>query len=92
MYKKILIGFALSIFATLAGSYLYLEFVTPNGFESSWKLMREGGLESTVLSLGALPNLLLFFVFLKRKEEYKARGVLIGVITIALIVLGFKVF
>jgi uncharacterized membrane protein YozB (DUF420 family) len=90
MNQKIVIGFVLSILASIAGSYIYLEFATPDGFETSWKMMVEGHLQSIVLSLGAIPNLLLFFVFIKRKEDYKARGVLMGVIFIALVILYFK--
>jgi len=92
MKKKIFIGFILSILTTLAGSYLYMEFVMQNGFEASWQWMLETHNQGIILSLGALPNLLLFFVFLKRREEYKARGVMIGVILVALLVFGFKLF
>lgn len=92
MYKKIAIGFILSILATIAGSYIYMEYIMPEGFESSWKWMLENHEQSSIISLGAIPNLLLFFVFIKRKEDYKARGVLIGVILAALTVLAFKIF
>lgn len=92
MKKHILIGFILSFLVTIAGSYLYLEYGLQNGFEKNWELMLETKNQGTVLSLGAIPNLLLFFVFLKRKEDFKARGVLIGVILVALLVLGLKFF
>jgi len=92
MKKKILIGFVLSVFVTIAGSYIYMEFIMRNGFEASWQWMLDTHNQGTILSLGAIPNLLLFFVFLKRKEEYKARGVMIGVILVALVVFGYKVF
>lgn len=92
MKKHILIGFVLSILVTIAGSYIYMEYIMQEGFEASWKWMVNTHNQSTILSLGAIPNLLLFFVFLKRKEDYKARGVLIGVILIAILVLAFKFF
>lgn len=63
-----------------------------NGFEESWEWMLNTQNQGTILSLGAIPNLLLFFVFLKRKEEYKARGVMMGVILVALLVFYFKFF
>lgn len=90
MYKNILLGFLLSLFTTIAGSYLYLEFFSQEGFEQAWKLMLENKLQGMILSLGAIPNLLLFFVFLKRREDYKARGVLIGVILVAFAVLYYR--
>jgi heme/copper-type cytochrome/quinol oxidase subunit 4 len=92
MIKKIVIGFIISILTTVAGSYLYMEFVMKNGFEASLQWMLETHNQGMILSLGAIPNLLLFFVFLKRKEDYKARGVMIGVILAALLVFWFTVF
>ena len=72
--------------------YIYLEYIMPDSFESSWKWMIVQHFESTIISLGAIPNLLLFFVFIKRREDYKARGVLLGVIITAFVVMGFKFF
>jgi len=92
MKKHIVIGFLLSIFTTIAGCYIYMEYIMQNGFDASWEWMIDTHNQSSILSLGAIPNLLLFFVFLKRKEDFKARGVLFGVILIALFVLGFKFF
>lgn len=92
MKKNVIIGFILSLLTTLAGSYLYMEFIMKEGFEASWQWMIETGNQGTILSLGAIANLLLFFVFIKRKEDSKARGVLIGVILIALLVMYFKFF
>ena len=92
MYKKIFIGFIISILTTIAGCYIYLEYIMQEGFEASWKWMLETHNQSAILSLGAIPNLLLFFVFIKRREDAKARGVLIGVILVAILVLGFKFF
>ena len=92
MKKNIIIGFIISIFVTLAGIYIYLEYIMKNGFEESWQWMLETQNQGTIISLGAIPNLLLFFVFLKRKEELKARGVMIGVVVAALAVFYFRFF
>lgn len=91
-YQNIFTGFLLSIFATVAGIYLYLEIISQQSVEQTWKAVVENKMLSTVIALGTIPNLLLFFVFLKRKEEYKARGVLMGVIIAALAVLWFRFF
>jgi hypothetical protein len=92
MKKDILIGFIISILTTLAGSYIYLELAMNYGFDKNWQLMRESGSEGMVLSLGAIPNLLLFFVYLKKQQEYKARGVTIGVILVAFAVMYYSYF
>ena len=92
MIKKIIIGFVISTLTTIAGSYLYMEYVMKNGFEASWQWMIDTSNQEMIVALGAIPNLLLFFVFLKRKEDYKARGVMLGVIVAALLVFWFTFF
>lgn len=92
MYKNIFIGFGLSIFTTLAGIYVYLELISTVSVEKTWQTILENDMLSTVIALGSIPNLLLFFVFLKRKEDYKARGVMFGVLLAALAVLWFRIF
>jgi len=89
MKTKIFTGLVLSLLVTLAGSYLYMEFVMKNGFEASWQWMIETHNQDEILPLGAIPNLLLFYVFNKRREYYKARGVVLGVLLVALVVFWF---
>jgi hypothetical protein len=89
MKIKIFIGLILSLIATTVGSYLYMEYVMKEGFDASWQWMIQTNNQDEILSLGAIPNLLLFYVFNKRKEYYKARGVIMGVLIVALIVLWF---
>lgn len=47
-----------------------------------------------ILTLGALPNLLLFFALLKRNKEYEARGVVMATLLAAITtyILYFNVF
>ena len=82
--KEVLIGVAVAIFATAAGVFLYLEYFSRYGFEETLQLIKEGSLYGKVIALAAIPNLLVFFVYLKKKQDYRARGVLIATILIAL--------
>jgi heme/copper-type cytochrome/quinol oxidase subunit 4 len=90
MTKQIVIGFIISILTTLAGSYIYLEYGILHDFDRNWELMLQEHTQGLTLTYGALPNILLFFVFLKRKEEYKARGLMIAIITVTLVVFGYN--
>jgi hypothetical protein len=49
--------------------------------------MREGGLYGKVLGLAALPNLFVFFVFLRKKQDLRARGVLLACFCVAFAIL-----
>lgn len=84
--KEVLIGFVIAIFATLAGFYIYVEYVSKYSFELSLKLIHQKKLYGQVLVLAAIPNLFVFFIFLKKKQDYRARGVLLACLLLALLV------
>ncbi|WP_111706458.1 hypothetical protein [Lutibacter citreus] len=87
MKKEILIGFLVAIVATLIGSYIFIELFSKFNFNRSLELIKEGDLGGKVLMLGALANFFVFFVFLKKKQIYRARGVLIETFLVAFLVL-----
>ncbi|QXP64155.1 hypothetical protein [Polaribacter sp. HaHaR_3_91] len=90
--KHILIGVLVSLFATFGGIFLYLEYISKFGFYETIDLIKEGELYGKVLSLAAIPNLFVFFIFIKKKEDNKAKGVLLATILIALTTLVLKFF
>ena len=90
MKKEILIGFLAAILATACGFYLYIELFSKFDFQESLKILKEGKLFGKVIGLAAIPNLFVFFVFLKKKQDYRAKGVLIATIITALIMLILK--
>jgi len=81
--KEIAIGVLVSIVATLGGGFIYLEFFSEVDFEASFEIIKEEHLYGKILTLAAIPNLFVFFVFLKKKQDYRARGVLLATILIA---------
>lgn len=82
--KEVLIGFLVAIFATAAGVFLYLEYFSRYGFSETLELIREGDLYGKVIALAAISNLFVFFIYIKKKQDYRARGVLIATILTAL--------
>lgn len=82
--KEMLIGIAVSLFATFGGLFIYFEFFSPHNFEETLKVMKEQELFGKVLTLATIPNLFVFFVFIKKKQDYRARGVLLATILIAI--------
>lgn len=90
--KEIVIGFLVGLLATAFGCFLYIEFISDYGFFTNLELIREGNLEGQVLVLGAIANFFVFFVFLKKKELYRARGVLMETFFIAFLVLLLTFF
>lgn len=89
--KEIGIGIVFSIIATATGFFVYLEFLSEFSFKETMIRIQEGDLLSSVLALSALPNLFVFFIFIKKKQDYRARGVLMASIFIALTTFVLKV-
>lgn len=85
--KEIFIGILVGLIAWSFGFYLYVEFSTEYSFGTTLELMREGDLIGKVMGLAALPNLAVFFIFLKKKQEYRARGVVLASFFIAFLIL-----
>ena len=88
--KEISIGFVISILATACGVFLYLQYFSKYGFEETILMIQKGNLYAQVLSLAALPNLFVLFIFIKKKQDYRARGVLMASILTALVTFVLK--
>jgi hypothetical protein len=90
--KDMLVGVLIAIFATFGGVFMYLEYISKFGFYETIALIEEGKLTGKVLSLAAIPNLFVFFIFIKKKQDNRAKGVLLMTILIALTTLFLKFF
>lgn len=91
--KNIAIGLIIGIVANLIGSYLYVFFLSlykKLSIESTFDITMEQGVLGNVIVLGALLNLGVFFIFLKKKRYYRARGVIMATLLAALLVLASK--
>lgn len=92
MRKEILFGFLAGLLATVLGFYLYVEFVLNGSFQESLTIINNKNLYGQILSIAAIPNLLVFFIFIKKKKDYRARGVLIATFLIAFLILVSQFF
>lgn len=90
MKKEIAIGFLIGIAANLAGIYLYIFFFLDYDFETSIQLARENDSIGNLIGLGAILNLIAFFLLIKKRQLYRARGVLLATILAALVILITK--
>ncbi len=90
--KEILIGFLVGVFANLAGIYLYIAAFSPDSFEVTLNKAIKGDYMGSIIALGAIANFLPFFVFLKKRQIYRSRGVVIATILAAMAILYFKFY
>lgn len=90
--KEILIGFAIGLLANLAGMYLYIFFFSELDLEPTLQLALENGFLGSLIALGAILNLIAFFILLKKNQVYRARGVVMATVLAALVILFTKFF
>jgi len=88
--KEVLIGIVVGVIATCIGMFFYsLYSASASNLkqETAIKVFIEQGKLGHLISMGAILNLIAFFIFIKRKQDYRARGVLMATIFTAIIVL-----
>ena len=87
MSQRIFKGFLVGLIFNGLGILLCLllfGLMNDRSVEQMWTAFIDTDRLWMLISLGALPNLLAFFEFLKRDQEYEARGVLLATISTAL--------
>jgi hypothetical protein len=92
-YNKVIIGLIPGIIIpviTFIGFYIFKSRVS--SIIDYVKLTIEMDLLSNVLSLCALPNLIIFFIFLSKNYYYSARGVIFATFMWAIIVVIARYF
>lgn len=83
--KDILIGFFIGIIANAIGLMLVILVLgNGEGIEITVKQSLSEGFFGKLVTIGAILNLVAFFIFIKKKQDYRARGVLLATIFVAI--------
>ncbi|ALJ05166.1 hypothetical protein APS56_08530 [Pseudalgibacter alginicilyticus] len=91
--KDIFIGILVGLIANSIGLYLAATLLgNGDDFITVIKAASNEGFLGKLISLGAILNLIAFFIFIKKKQDYKARGVLLITIFVAVFTFIFKIF
>jgi len=84
---ELLIGFIIGILASVIGSYIFITFFTDFDFIAGIQAMKSEGKMGKLITLGSILDLVAFGILLKLNKDIMARGVVLAVITIAIITL-----
>lgn len=84
--KHVLIGFLIGLLANAAGIFFYILLFSEMNLEETLKNAYQNDYLGKILALGAILNFLPFFVFIKKNEIYKARGVLLATVLMAVVI------
>jgi uncharacterized membrane protein HdeD (DUF308 family) len=90
--KEVLIGLLIGLVANMAGIYLYIYFFSKHSLETTLKGALENDFLGSLIALGAILNIMVFFVFIKKRQYHRARGVVLATVIAALAVLISKFY
>jgi len=89
--KDIIIGLIVGLVTNIIGLFLASYFLGKgDSFINVLRTANAQGFLGKLISLGAILNLITFFYFLRKRQDSRARGVLIATILIAILTLVFK--
>jgi hypothetical protein len=93
MKKDIFIGMLVGFIANGIGLFLAATLLgNGDDFMTVIKAASEEGFLGKLISLGAVLNLIAFFIFIKKRQDYRARGVLLITLFVAVFTFVFKLF
>lgn len=82
--KETLQGALLGLIVCALGAVLYaLVMFSEKSLEATFNMLYHNGLLPKVITLGTLPNVLVFHLLIRQNKMYKARGVLLAVVVLA---------
>ena len=91
--REVFIGVFVGLIANALGLFLAIQFFgNGEGIETTINQSIAEGFFGKLISMGALLNLAAFFIFIKKKQDYRARGVLLITVLIAVLTFVMKTF
>lgn len=81
------IGVAIGFVAAILGSFIVIKFFTNESFLNGLYMMRAQQLLGKIITLGAILNIVIFFVLLKYNKDLMARGVVLATIILTVVTL-----
>ena len=90
--KEVLIGLTIGLLANMAGPPHSIFFFSELSLESTLQAALENDFLGSLIALGAILNLIVFFILLKKNQFYRARGVVLATVIAALAILISKFF
>jgi hypothetical protein len=90
--KEVFTGLIVGLLANIAGSYLYIYFFSDYNLNETIQNALAQDVLGNIIALGAIFNLFVFFIFIKKNQIYRARGVVFATVVSALIILISKFY
>lgn len=86
----IIIGFFIGIIGALLGTELFLHLKTEFDLFTDFEIIKAEGIFGKIITLGAILNIIVFFILMKKDKELMARGVVLATIIVAILTIFFQ--
>lgn len=80
-------GILIGIISTSIGVYLFLTFFTDYRLQEGFYILKSQGQLGKLIALGAILNIVVFFLLLKYNKELMARGVVFATLLLTILTL-----
>ncbi len=90
--QNIIIGFLVGLAFNIGGILLYILLFSEAGVDTTFQDAIKNDYLGKLIALGAVLNFLPFFVFIRKKQVYHARGVLLACLVAAIAIASYKIF
>lgn len=81
------IGFVIGIITAILGSFIFIKMFTSHDFMEGLMIMKSQGYLGKIITLGAILNIIAFFILLKLNKDLMANGVVLATIILTIITL-----
>ncbi|WP_274475205.1 hypothetical protein [Mangrovimonas aestuarii] len=91
--KEVAIGIFVGLIANILGLILAaLILGSGESIDVTLQQAKAEGFLTKLISLGAILNLIAFFIFIRKRQDYRARGVLLATVMVAVFTFIYKFF
>lgn len=80
-------GFIIGVLTCFTGVFFFVEIFTEYDFDTGVAIMKAEGKLGKLITIGAILNIAVFFLLLKRNKELMARGVVLATIILTVVTL-----
>ena len=80
-------GFLIGILASFIGVFFFIEMFTDYEFQTGISTIKAKGELGKLITLGAILNIVVFFLLLKMNKEMMARGVVFATLVLTVVTL-----
>ena len=86
-YKDLFIGVFIGLVTAILGMFLFLKAFTDYNLFYDLQLLKQQEILGKVVTLGAILNIVVFFILLKKGKDYMARGIILSLIILTIFTL-----